>query len=97
MYQNIHFQGVLDFINDLSHEDQGKIRLAFDAIERGYFNAVHVKNVRSPVKELIVRQYRILFVIKSKEIYFLTMFIKKTRKTPVQEIDRAFKILKLLK
>src|SRR2546430_2135367 len=97
MYHNKIFQSVLDFIKNLPQDDQGKIRIAFDALECNRLDSVYIKSVRTPIRELIIKKYRILFFIERERIYFLHIFIKKTTKTPKREIEKALQIYKLMK
>ena len=96
MYRIKTFNEVIARIDLLSDEDRGKIVLAFDALEYGYFHTVHTKMVRSPIRELIVKEYRILLCIKNGTVYFLTFFVKKTAKTPKSEIKKAVRLYKQL-
>ncbi len=97
MYQNKVLRNVSDFLEALPDRDQGKIRLAMDAMAHGYFNSAYVKLIHSPIKELIVKDSRILFFIKDGNIYFVNAFIKKTMKTPKPEIEKALRIYKFLR
>ncbi|MEI8130402.1 MAG: type II toxin-antitoxin system RelE/ParE family toxin [bacterium] len=97
MYQNKVLRNVSEFINNLSNKEQGKVRLALDALLYGHFQSVHTKMLRFPIRELIVLNYRILFFIESDEIYFVSAFTKKTAKTPLQEIENALRIYHYLK
>src|SRR4051812_1774196 len=95
MYYAEYFQMAVDFLDSLPEKDRGKIKLAARAIETGSFTKVRIKSIQSPIKELIVKNYRILFFIKGNHIYFLSGFVKKTAKTPKREIERAMQMYKL--
>jgi len=83
---------VKDFINRLPDEDRGKINCITDAMMLGNFNSLYTKTLRSPVKELIIKKYRLIFFINKNEIWFIRAFIKKTAKTPKNEIENAKKL-----
>lgn len=85
------------FIRGLDENDRAKIAAAIRTLELGNFQSVAIKTLRGPIKELIVRSYRIIFFIsKDHIIYFVSGFQKKTRKTPKNEIDYAQDVFKIL-
>jgi len=85
------------FIQGLGENDRAKIAAAVRTLELGGFQSVETKTIRGPIKELIVRSYRILFfTAKDRTIYFISGFRKKTRKTPRNEIEYAQNIFKIL-
>jgi phage-related protein len=83
---------VKEFIDRLTDEDKGKINCITDAMMLGNFNLLYIKTIRSPVKELIIKKYRFIFFINKNEIWFIGAFIKKTAKTPKNEIENAKKL-----
>ena len=84
------------FISDLSFDDQNKISGAIEALRNKKFDSVYIKQLKGDVKELKVKKYRLLFFIHKETIYFVRIFIKKTNKTPKNEIDMAEKHYKLI-
>ena len=65
---------------------------AIEFLKAGEFASIETKTLTGPINELKVRQYRFLFCIENSTIYFLRGFIKKTMKTPRNEIKVAEKI-----
>lgn len=65
-------------------------------MEQGAFHSVYIKTLRGPIKELIVKQYRMLFFTLGYTIYFVRVFRKKSKKTPRKEIEYAERIYKLI-
>ena len=63
--------------------------------EKGDFQSTHTKSFQGLVKELIVKDHRLLFFIIEPVIYFVRSFKKKSQKTPRHEIDYALKIINL--
>lgn len=63
-------------------------------MELGCFDSVLIKTLRTPIKELIIKRYRLLFFIEGNLIYFVGSFVKKSNKTPKHEIDIAEKLFK---
>lgn len=62
----------------------------------GNLQSLEVKPVRGKIKELIVKNYRILFFPKAPLMYFVHIFRKQTNKTPHQDIEYAEKLHKLI-
>lgn len=83
---------VKQFVSELPNEDQGKIRGAIEAMEFGDFESLYIKTLKSPIKELIIKRYRLVFFPHKACLYFVGAFIKKTAKTPKHEIDKAEKM-----
>lgn len=85
---------VRDFINTLSEEDRGKINCDTNAMEFGNFDSLYIKTLQTPIKELIIKKYRLIFFVYKNEIWFIGAFIKKTAKTPKSEIKKAKRLYK---
>ncbi|MBI4155931.1 MAG: type II toxin-antitoxin system RelE/ParE family toxin [Candidatus Zambryskibacteria bacterium] len=94
-YNAVFFDKVKIFINNLPLKDQEKVIGAATALETGDFQSVFVKQLRGEIKELRVKKYRLIFFIHANSICFIRIFIKKSKKTPKNEIDIAEKIYKL--
>ncbi|OHA83289.1 MAG: hypothetical protein A2937_04015 [Candidatus Yonathbacteria bacterium RIFCSPLOWO2_01_FULL_47_33b] len=89
------FDEALDFIYQLSEADKAKILAHIKTMETD-FDTVYTKLLKSPIRELVVKKYRLLFFIKKNTIYFVRGFIKKSQKTPIQEIHKAEDIYKMM-
>ena len=76
--------------------DRAKIAANTDMMRAGKFDSVFIKPIRGSIKELRVKQYRMLFFTQKHTLYFVRIFIKKTQKTPVKEIEAAQKIYDLM-
>lgn len=83
------------FIEQLPETDKAKI-LASAKIMETDFDVVYTKLLRTPIRELVVKKYRVLFFIKKNTIYFVRGFIKKSQKTPVREIEKAERVYNLM-
>ena len=88
---------VENFIFQLSDKDQLKISGAIDALRNRKFEHVSIKQLRGEIKELRVKRYRLLFFIHESSIYIVRIFIKKSAKAPVREIDFVEKFYKIYK
>lgn len=90
------FVGALDFIEQIPETDRAKVLASIKMMETN-FDSVYTKLLKSPIRELIVKKYRILFFIKKDVIYFVSGFAKKSQKTPIQEIQKAENVYKMMK
>lgn len=90
------FDEVIGFLEKLSETDKAKILANAKTMESD-FDVVHTKILKSPIRELIVRKYRLLFFIKKNTIYFVRGFIKKSQKAPLREIKKAENVYKMMK
>ncbi len=85
------------FIHALTSGEQGKIAAAIAIMRTGDFKSVYTKTLRGQIKELKVREYRLIFFIKHQIIYFVGVFTKKSAKTPKKQIENAQKIYNQIK
>ena len=96
IYFPLFLDDVKDFIKNLADADQGKINAIVRAMEMGDFKSVYIKTLKAPIKELIIKKYRFIFFINKNTIYFIRAFVKKTAKTPKNEIENAKKVYKII-
>jgi phage-related protein len=89
------FDDAVEFLEQLPEVDKAKI-LANAKIMETDFDAVYTKLLRSPIRELVVKKYRLLFFVKKNVIYFVSGFIKSSQKTPVREIEKAENVYKMM-
>lgn len=87
---------VLDYIKKLSEKDKVKIAayIIFLRKQNGYISEPYSRYICSGIRELRVgfsrNKHRIFYVtVEGKKILLLYAFLKKTRKTPKREIERA--------
>ncbi len=97
MYRLLFFHTVNEFLASLPDTVQAKIRVNARTMQSGNFQSVYVKTLRGPIRELIVKEYRVLFFIKHNVICFVHAFQKKAAKTPLAEIERAMRVYKMMK
>ena len=96
-YQVVILTSIEKFISEIPSFDKEKILASIACIQEGDFQSVYIKTLKSPIKELIVKKYRLIFFIDGKIIYFIEAFIKKTAKTPRIEIGNAQNIYHIIK
>lgn len=98
-YQNSHTKRtpVLEYIQTVPIKDRGKIAvyITFLRDRGGRLDEPYSRYIRSGVRELRIEfshnRHRIFFITtEGKKIILLHAFLKKTPKTPQQEIVRAF-------
>lgn len=94
-YQLILLEEVREFLQNIDAQDGAKIYFQIRSMEFGDFAGLFIKTIRSPLKELKVGRYRILFFIHKDTIYIISAFVKKSQKTPWKEVFKAQKIISL--
>lgn len=90
------FDDALSFFKQIPETDRAKVSANIKMMETN-FDSVYTKLLKSPIRELIIKKYRFLFFIRNDVIYFVSGFIKKTQKTPPQEIQKAESVYKMMK
>jgi phage-related protein len=93
-FKILFISAVKIFIDSLPEEDRAKINCATDAMELNNFDSLYIKTLKTPIKELIIKKYRFVFFINKNDIWFVGSFIKKTTKTPKNEIENAKRLYK---
>jgi phage-related protein len=86
-----------DYIGTIPITDQAVIAAHVECMRLGNFGSVHTKQLRGPVRELIVGHHRLTYFEFRAVLYFVRGFRKKTAKAPKSEIDYAEKVYKILK
>ena len=90
------FSKVTKYINALPNGEQPKIASHINSVREKDFESAYVKMIRGPIKELIIRDRRIIFCIEQDTMYLLHAFTKKTAKTPQKDIAISEKLYDLL-
>lgn len=83
---------VLDFLKSLSREEDAKIMAHLKSLELNQTEGLIIKPLKRKVKELIVKQNRIVFFRIGDTGYVVDAFKKQSKKTPERIIERAEKI-----
>ena len=86
-----------EYIDGLLPSDQGTIAANIEVMREGDFESVNTKQLKGQVRELIVGNHRLTYFGISNILYFVRGFRKKSRKTPLKEIEYAEKIYKATK
>lgn len=82
------------FRKNLSEKDRAKINSSILAIRLGQYESISTKPLKGAIKELIIKKFRFVFFLHKDIVYFIGVFVKKTKKTPKIEIENALKIYK---
>ena len=88
---------VQNFIDCLGPEDSAEVRAQLETLEKGSTEKLMIKTLRGKTKELIIKQYRIVFFRRETMMYVVDAFKKQSKKTPLRIIERAEKIYKQIK
>ncbi len=94
-YRVTVLDSVNEFVKELTQAERAKIFSTIEKMRSGDWSSIYIKTLKGPIRELIVKQNRILFFINENMLHFIHAFRKKTAKTPPQEIERAEQIYKL--
>ena len=90
------FSGVRAYIQTLPPAEQSVIRHQIEVLRSREHAGIHTKQLKGPLRELIVRDHRISYFLIADIIYFVRGFRKKTQKTPPAEIEYAEKAYKAI-
>ena len=84
------------YIESLSKSERGDILAGIGTLRGERAPSVRTKQLRGPVRELIVGNHRVTYFRLETTLYFVRGFRKKTNKTPRQEIEYAASIFRQL-
>ena len=90
---------ISDFEKDLSNVKNEKIvskilsQINFLIEDK---DLLYIKSIQYPIMELKINKYRVIFIENKNTIYIISIFLKKTSKTPKSEIEKANKYLTLI-
>lgn len=83
---------VSDFLDEISGEDAAKIAAHLKSLEENRTEGLRVKTLKGRIKELIVKQYRVVCFKIGAMWFVVDVFKKQSKKTPRRVIERAEKI-----
>lgn len=86
-----------EYIGRVPETDQATIAAHVECMRSGDFSSVRTKQLRGPIRELIVGHHRLTYFEFNSGLYFVRGFRKKTARAPQSEIDYAEKIYKIVK
>lgn len=91
--QTIFLSGAKRYLREISRQDRATIGRDIHALA-AFDQDVDTKQLRGPIRELIVKHHRITYFEYDSALYFVRGFHKKSTKTPKQEIDYAEEVCK---
>jgi phage-related protein len=91
------FSPAREYIGTVSETDQAIIAAHVERMRLGDFDSVHTKQLRGPIRELIVGHHRLTYFESDSGLYFVRGFRKKTTKAPKPEIDYAERVYKIMR
>ena|SRR3989338_6649836 len=97
-YRKVQFLSfATEYIGSIPITDQATIAAHVECMRSGDFESVRTKQLRGPIRELVVGHHRLTYFEFGASLYFVKGFRKKTAKAPKSEIDYAEKVYKILK
>ena len=100
MYNHPQSMMILDevnkFLESIPESNRFIIYAHLKALQIGSFEKILIKTLRSPLRELKVGRYRILFFSRGNSLFVISAFVKKSQKTPLREINRALALITIL-
>ena len=87
----------MEYIGSIPETDRATIAAHVECMRSGDFDSVRTKQLRGPIRELIVGHHRLTYFEFESVLYFVRGFRKKTAKAPKSEIDYAEKVYKIMK
>lgn len=84
------------FLRSVPAKDRAKILVVITLMSTGPTETVITRQISGLIRELKVKQYRILYFQHERSLYFIGGFTKKSQKTPLREIETAKQIQKLI-
>lgn len=87
-------ESALTYIESIKDLERLKIFAQIKLLSEGDYGTLHVKQLSGPVRELIIKQHRIVYFKKGDAIYCVSAFKKQSAKTPRREIEHARQVFK---
>ena len=88
-YEAVESERLKKYLARLPVSESGKILSAIAVMAEGDFALVRTKKLEGPIRELIVGRHRITYFLLERNLYFVSGFMKKSRKAPKDEIAYA--------
>jgi phage-related protein len=85
---------VRKFFESISDEDSAKIAAHLKLLQDDHTEGLTIKLLKGKIKEIVVRQYRVIFFVIGGAGYAVAAFRKQGRKTPKRIIEQAERIFK---
>ncbi len=92
--ETLIFDDVTNFLDTIPESDAAKILAHLKALQENQTEGLFIKPLKGKIKEIVIRQYRIIFFEKGTRRYAVDAFKKQSKKTPQRIINRAEKIYK---
>ncbi len=85
-----------DYILTLSEAERAKVLAHMTFMKEGDFVNITTKKLDGPIRELIVKQHRLIYFKMNSVLYFVSAFKKQSAKTPKVELDYAKEVFKMV-
>ncbi len=90
------FEDVSDFLKRIPEDDAARILAHLKSFQENCVEGLFIKTLRGKIKEIVVKNYRIVFFSIGSTGYIVDAFRKKSQKTPKRIIEQAENIYKNL-
>lgn len=85
-----------EYLASIGRSERGRMYSDIQTMRKGDFGAVHTKQLKGEIRELIRGRHRISYFKLGSTLYFVRGFAKQSVKTPKKEIDYAEQILRVI-
>ena len=86
-----------EYIGSVPKAGQATIAAHIKYMRSGDFESVRTKQLRGPIREMVIGHHRLTYFEFDAGLYFVRGFRKKTTKAPKSEIDYAEKVYKIMR
>ena len=82
------------FLESITDEDSAKIAAHLKSLQDNRTEGLIIKPLQGKIKEIAIRQYRVVFFVTGAAGYAVAAFKKQSKKTPKRVIEQAERILR---
>jgi len=97
LFHALFLESVKKYLEKIPDADRGAVAKDIERLVENDTKGIYTKQLKGPVRELIVGDHRITYFRLDNILYFVRGFQKKSTKTPKREIDYADKMFRTFK
>ena len=95
-FSSVLLEPAREYLKSIPPSERALVLSAVTALQSGEFESVHTKQLKGPVRELIIGPHRLTYFMHKDGFYFVRGFRKKSQKAPKREIEYAEKWYKYI-